>query len=102
MIKAKPNEAWDMAMFGLPIGDHPQARVTPRPIPLLRELIRARHTAGTTATTYDNRAYLAASFFDQIIRKYEGTRLGQQELLGKLIEEAEGQPRNIPGNETVW
>jgi hypothetical protein len=23
MIKAKPNEAWDMAMFGLRIGDQP-------------------------------------------------------------------------------
>jgi phage terminase large subunit-like protein len=75
-------------MFGLRIGDHPQACVTPRPIPLLREVIRAPHTAVTTATTYGNRAYLAASFFDQIIRKYEGTRLGQQELLGKLIPRA--------------
>jgi phage terminase large subunit-like protein len=44
----------------------------------------------TTATTYANRANLAPSFFDRIIRRYEGTRLGRQELRGELIEEAEG------------
>jgi phage terminase large subunit-like protein len=85
-------ETWDMAMMGLRIGANPQAMVstTPRPIPALRELIRNPSTVMTYATTYDNAGNLAPTFINTIIRKYEGTRLGQQELLGKLIEEAEG------------
>ena len=41
-------------------------------------------------TTYENRAHLAASFFDRIVTKYEGTRLGQQELLAEILEVSEG------------
>jgi phage terminase large subunit-like protein len=44
----------------------------------------------TRASTYANRANLASTFFSQIITKYEGTRLGRQELLGEVIEEQEG------------
>jgi phage terminase large subunit-like protein len=85
-------ETWDMAMFGLRIGRLPQVMIstTPRPIPLIRELIKSDDCVKTIATTYDNVENLAPSFFDTIIKKYEGTRLGRQELAGQLIEEAEG------------
>jgi phage terminase large subunit-like protein len=90
-------DAWDMAMFGLRIGSNPQCVVTttPRPIPVIRDLIKQAKQSQpavkvTTATTYSNRDNLAPSFFDRIIRRYEGTRLGRQELAGELIEEAEG------------
>jgi phage terminase large subunit-like protein len=90
-------DAWDMAMFGLRLGNNPQCMVstTPRPIPIIRELINnakspTPYCKVTTATTYANRPNLAPSFFDRIIKKYEGTRLGRQELAGELIEEAEG------------
>ena len=33
----------------------------------------------TRGSSYENRTNLAPAFFDQIIRKYEGTRLGRQE-----------------------
>jgi phage terminase large subunit-like protein len=39
---------------------------------------------------YENRANLAPGFFDQIIRKYEGTRLGWQELNAELLEDTLG------------
>ena len=85
-------DAWSMAMFGLRIGANPQAMIstTPRPIPIIRELLRSPNTVVTHATTYGNRANLAESFFNRIIVKYEGTRLGRQELRGELIEESEG------------
>jgi phage terminase large subunit-like protein len=40
-------DAWDMAMFGLRLGDNPQAMVstTPRPIPIIRELIKNAKSA---------------------------------------------------------
>lgn len=85
-------DAWAMAMFGLRVGVNPQAMIstTPRPIPIIRELIALPSCKVTTATTYDNSGNLAPSFFNRIITKYEGTRLGRQELRGELLEEAEG------------
>jgi phage terminase large subunit-like protein len=68
---------------------------TPRPTPLLRELMRNSLSEKPTcvitrATTYANRRNLAPAFFDHIIAKYKGTRLGRQELMGDILEEAEG------------
>ncbi len=85
-------DTWDMAMFGLRLGVNPQVMVstTPKPIPLLRALLRDPTTEVTRATTYSNRANLADAFLAQIVKKYEGTRLGRQELAGELLEEAEG------------
>jgi hypothetical protein len=82
--------AWDMAMMGLRIGRRPQVMVatTPRPIPILRELMRSPACAVTRATTFANRANLAPAFFEHIISKYRGTRLGRQELMGDILEEA--------------
>jgi phage terminase large subunit-like protein len=87
-----PDEAWDMALFGLRLGENPQGLVTttPRPIPLLRELLRNKNTVKTHSHTEANRANLAPTFLANIVDKYEGTRLGRQELAGELIEEAEG------------
>jgi phage terminase large subunit-like protein len=84
--------AWDMAMMGLRIGNNPQAMIctTPRPIPILRELMRSPNCVVTRATTFENLKNLAPTFFSHIVKKYEGTRLGRQELMGLLLEEAEG------------
>jgi phage terminase large subunit-like protein len=85
--------AWDNLMFGLRLGTKPRAVVTttPKPAhPLLKDLLSRETTVVTTGSTYENRANLAAGFFTEIIRKYEGTSLGQQELEGILLEEAEG------------
>ena len=75
-------EAWDQAVFGLRLGERPQAVITttPRPTKLIRELLANPLTHATRATTYDNLANLPQSFIDRILRAYEGTRLGRQEL----------------------
>lgn len=82
-------ETWDMLMFGLRLGDDPRTVVTttPRPIPLVRELMSSATTIVTRGTTYDNRANLAPAFMSSIIRKYEGTRLGRQELNAELLDD---------------
>jgi phage terminase large subunit-like protein len=85
-------------MFGLRIGGAakggriPRVMIatTPRPIPLLRELVRSPNCVVSRSTTFANRANLSPAFFDSIIKKYEGTRLGRQELMGDILEEAEG------------
>lgn len=82
---------WDLAMFGLRLGEKPKAFIstTPKPTKLIKELIKNPSTVITRGSTYSNRANLAPSFFKQIITKYEGTRLGKQELEGLLLEESE-------------
>ncbi len=102
-----PEAAWDNLMFGLrlsgPDGSPPRCVVTttPRPIPLVVSLLRGeRQLDGsyikqsdvvvTTSSTYDNAANLAAAFLRRVRAKYEGTRLGDQELHARLLEEVEG------------
>jgi phage terminase large subunit-like protein len=80
-------EAWTQAKFGLRLGRNPQACITttPKPTPLVRELIDDHGTHVTRGTTYDNRANLAPTFFSEIVKAYEGTRIGRQELNGEVL-----------------
>lgn len=85
-------ETWDMAMFGLRLGEDPRTLITttPKPIKLLREILKNPKTAITRGSTFDNAANLAKPFFDTIVAAYKGTRLGRQELYAELLDEAEG------------
>ena len=85
-------EAWDQAMFGLRLGDNPQACITttPKPTESVKAIVKDPHTVITRGTSYENRANLAPAFFDAIVRKYEGTRLGRQELNAELLEDVPG------------
>lgn len=82
-------EAWDQAVFGLRLGSNPRALITttPRPTAIMRDLLSNPHTHTTRGSTYDNRANLAPEFFDAIIRKYEGTRFGRQELHAEMLDD---------------
>lgn len=87
----------EQLMFGLRLGENPQAVLTgtPRPIKLIRDLVKESKvpnssTILTVGTTYENRAHLAAQWFARIINKYEGTRLGRQELEAALLDEVQG------------
>lgn len=85
-------ETWDMAMFGLRLGSHPRVCVTttPKPLKIFRELIADPKTVVTRGSTFDNAANLAGTFLKAVQDKYEGTRLGRQELYAEVMEEAEG------------
>lgn len=85
-------ETWDMLMFGLRLGEHPRvvATTTPLPIALIRNLLKAPDVVVTRGTTYENRANLAPSFFAQIVKKYEGTRIGEQEIKAELLDDVPG------------
>ena len=83
-------ETWDMLQFGLRLGNMPRALVTttPRPIKLIRDLIKDERCVVTRGGTNDNRANLAPSFLSQIEAKYAGTRLGRQELNAEILDDA--------------
>ena len=85
-------EAWAQAMLGLRLGKNPQGIVTttPRSTPLIKELISNPKNIITRGSTYENKPNLSAGFFDYVITKYEGTRLGRQELNAELLDDAEG------------
>jgi phage terminase large subunit-like protein len=82
-------EALDQAKLGLRLGAHPQAcfTTTPRPTRLVKSLAADPATVVTRGTTYDNQANLAPAFFSSIIRTYEGTRLGRQELQAEILDD---------------
>ena len=88
----KAEEAWDMLQFALRLGDHPQVCVTttPRNVEVLKTLLQAPTTVQTHAATEANRANLAASFLEEVRRRYADTRLGRQELDGILVAEVDG------------
>lgn len=85
-------DAWNQLRFGLRLGESPRVVVTttPRPTKIVRDLLADPSTAITRGRTYDNRANLAAAFFDAILRQYEGTRLGRQEIAGEVLDDAPG------------
>jgi phage terminase large subunit-like protein len=82
-------ETWDQLQFGLRLGKRPRQIVTttPRPIPILKEILAADTTVVTRGVTTDNRANLAASFIKSITEKYAGTRLGRQELSAEILDD---------------
>lgn len=85
-------ETLDMFLLGLRLGPDPRFVVTttPRPTTVIKELIAAPTTVVTRGSTYDNLENLAPAFAEQIIRKYEGTRLGRQELLAEILTDTPG------------
>lgn len=83
---------WSNLQMGLRLGQNPQQVVTttPKPIKLIRQLLAAPTTVITRGTTYENRRNLADAFYTDIISRYEGTRLGRQELHAEVLEDIEG------------
>lgn len=85
-------EAWANVEMILREGRDPKLVVTttPRPIKLLREILADPSTVVRRWSTYANAANLAPAFLEKMRRRYEGTRLGRQELHGEILEDVEG------------
>lgn len=85
-------DIWDNLWMGLRLGEHPQCLVTttPRPMPLLKQIMAEQDTVITNGSTQDNKANLPVRFIDSVHNQYAGTSLGRQELDGEMIEDIEG------------
>jgi phage terminase large subunit-like protein len=79
-------------MFGLRSGTNPHCVVTttPKPIRLLRELIKQPDCIVTHGTFYENEQNLAPATARRLRDRYEGSRLGRQELGGELLDDVPG------------
>ncbi|MFJ8301583.1 terminase large subunit domain-containing protein [Streptomyces sp. NPDC094447] len=84
--------AWDMAQMGMRLGQHPRICITttPRPLPLIKQLLKDERTAVVRGSTYENLDNLAETFRRAVIAKYEGTTLGRQELDAEVLEDLPG------------
>ncbi len=85
-------EVLDMLLMTLRVGAQPQLvlSTTPRPVPVIRRIIKDPGTRISTGSTYDNAANLSPSFIESIKTRYDGTRLGQQEIYARVLDEIEG------------
>lgn len=85
-----PKDAWSNLMFGLRLGDNPQVvwTGTPKPTPFVRELQKEKRAIITVGSTYENRDNLTDVFYENIA-KYEGTKIGRQELWGEVLDPEE-------------
>ena len=84
-----PQHVWDMAMFGLRLGKKPRAIVTTTPrsnVKLIRDLLnRDGSTSELPAVRREpTRRIFAPTFLQNIVSRYQGTRLGRQELDAEL------------------
>jgi phage terminase large subunit-like protein len=84
-----PQEALDMALMALRIGEDPRMVITttPRAIAPLKALLASPDVAVTRGRTADNAANLARGFLKTMERRYGGSRLGRQELDAEIIED---------------
>lgn len=85
-------ESWDQLQFGLRLGYKPRQVVTttPRPLPLIRQMVVDPTVHVTKGRTMDNKANLPDSFLRHIEDKYGGSRLGRQELDGEILDDIPG------------
>jgi phage terminase large subunit-like protein len=85
-------ETLDNIRFGLRLGRAPAMMLTgpPKPHKWLRDLSDENGVAVTTGALYANMANLAEPFVDVILGRFEGTRLGRQEIHAEVLDDVEG------------
>jgi predicted phage terminase large subunit-like protein len=59
-------------------------------ISLIKQIMALPSTVVTTGSTFENRENLSASFIETILQRYQNTRLGQQELYAKILDDVPG------------
>ena len=85
-------EAWDMLEFCVRLGENTRIIVTttPKPVPVLTNLLERTDCFITKGSTFENEANLSSKQLQALKHRYEGTRLGQQELYAELLDDIEG------------
>lgn len=99
-------ETWDQLQFTMRLGPDPRVMVTttPRPIPIIRALVKDESTVTTRGKTSDNRANLSPNFVKRLNKRYAGTRLGRQELNAEILDDLPGAlwPREVIDEHRVY
>lgn len=87
-----PQKTMDNLDFSLRVGMSPQKIIstTPQPLKLLRDLKKRPTTVLSFASTFDNAACLPDAFIDEMRERFDGTRLGRQELYAEMLDDVPG------------
>lgn len=82
--------AWTMLHDGLRIGPAPWtlAAMNPRPTPFVRALFRDESNVVVESSMLDNEKNLHPQYVADMKSRYDGTRIGLQELYGKVLDDA--------------
>lgn len=89
-------DVYDMLWFCLRESTNPQMVITttPKALPHVKAVVERAGRDGAVVLTrgrmIDNQANLSDAAIAELLASYEGTRLGQQELDGTLLEDVEG------------
>lgn len=88
----KYEDTFNQYKFGLRLGEHPQTLITttPRPTKQIKELLKREDVVIVRGSTFDNAKNLSDSALAELRERYEGTRLGRQELYGEILDDVEG------------
>lgn len=91
-MKLHGDDMMSNLLLGLRLGDAPWALMTgtPKMLPWLRRIAERTSTVETRGSTYENISNLAPTFVEDVVDRYEGTRLGRQELHAEWLEDVEG------------
>jgi phage terminase large subunit-like protein len=86
------DDTLDNLLMGLRLGPAPRivATTTPRPLKRLKEIVADETTRVQPVSTYANLDNLPRLFREKILKRYEGTRLGRQELHAEILTDNPG------------
>jgi len=89
-----PEETWDNLQFGMreASSDRPRQLITttPRPLKILKIIEAFPRTVVVRGSSYENRDNLDPRWFEEVLMRYEGTRLGRQEIYGEILDDVPG------------
>lgn len=83
------DRAFDQLQFCMRLGRRPLQiyTTTPRPTGILKKVLKMKGTYLTHGRTTDNLFNLSPSFYETVVDRYAGTRLGRQELDAELLDD---------------
>lgn len=90
-------DVWDMLMFGLRLGERPHVVLTSTPVPSkwVKAIQKDKTTKVVRVSTFANSKNLAPGYLARVKKEYGGTRIGLQELEGRLLEDVKGALWNV-------
>lgn len=98
-----PTEVWDNLSFGMREASTDQPRklitTTPRPLALLKAI--EKMAVVVIGSSYENRSNLDPKWFANTLARYQGTRIGRQEIEAEILDDVPGalwSRRNLDEN----
>lgn len=72
--------------------DRPRRLITttPRPIEIIKELVKKYTDFVVTGSSYENRSNLDPTWFEEVVEDYAHTRIGRQEVFAEILSDTPG------------